>query len=185
MDITPDHYARFTDGFSRTVAEELAAIEVDTLILGPTMDGARPKPAARLRSALVERCQEYGAAIKGEHRSLQMAARKAARAGHNLCIHERDLARDCDLIIILPASPGSFAELGMFALDLKIAPKSVIFFDRQYKNAKSFLRYGPRKAFGQLKAAIHDVDYRNINGVWKIVETEIQRAKYRKRIEAS
>lgn len=179
----PNHYARFTDGFSRTVAEEMAAITVDTLILGPSMNEKRLKPPAKLRRALLDRCPQYGAAVKGEHRSLQAAARRAAKAGYNLCTFERDLALSSDLIIIVPASPGSYAELGLFAFEDEIVRKTVILFDENFKKDKSFLRYGPRKMYKDWKATIYDVNYSDIDSVWKKVEKEIQKARQRIRIQ--
>ena len=179
MDTQPNQLKRVADRLSMKVTEEVEAITVNTLILGPAIDGKRLKPPARLRRALLERCPRYGAAVLGEHRSIEAAYRRAVKARYNLCTYEFELALTCDLIIILPASPGSYAELGLFALEEDIARKSVILFDQDFKKEKSFLRYGPRKVYKDFKAVIFDVDYRDIDGVWKKVEAEIQSARER------
>jgi len=55
------------------------------------------------------------------------------------------LADSVDAIILIPESPGSFAELGAFANDEKLRKKLICLVDRKYKRDKSFINQGPLK----------------------------------------
>lgn len=56
---------------------------------------------------------------------------------------ERLLADSVDAIVLIPESPGSFAELGAFANDDKLRNKLVCIVDKKYKKDKSFINQGP------------------------------------------
>ncbi len=55
------------------------------------------------------------------------------------------LADSVDAIVIIPESPGSFAELGAFANDEKLRKKLICLVDIKYKKDKSFINQGPLK----------------------------------------
>lgn len=55
------------------------------------------------------------------------------------------LADSVDAVIIIPESPGSFAELGAFANDEKLRKKLICLVDEKYKKDKSFINQGPLK----------------------------------------
>lgn len=120
----------------------------------------------------------------GEHPGLIKAFRRAAgKAAANLADHELGLAatKQMDLVVIFPCSPGSFAELGMFCMAKKIAPKMVIFFDRQYRHKKSYVRHGPIEAARLRKSRIFFVDYSDRNHIWARVKAVVQQQKGIKR----
>jgi len=58
---------------------------------------------------------------------------------------ENMLAESVDVIVLIPESPGSFAELGAFANDAKLREKIICILDKQYKKDKSFINEGPVK----------------------------------------
>lgn len=58
---------------------------------------------------------------------------------------ENMLAESVDVIVIIPESPGSFAELGAFANDRNLREKIVCIIDKKYKKDKSFVNEGPVK----------------------------------------
>jgi len=58
---------------------------------------------------------------------------------------ENLLADSVDVIMIIPESPGSFAELGAFANNEKLRAKIVCLIDEKYKKNKSFINQGPLK----------------------------------------
>lgn len=58
---------------------------------------------------------------------------------------EHILAKSIDVILIIPESPGSFAELGAFANDLNLRKKIICVMDKKYKKDKSFINQGPIK----------------------------------------
>ena len=55
------------------------------------------------------------------------------------------LADSVDAIVLIPESPGSFAELGAFANDEKLRSKLICVIDKKYKKDKSFINQGPLK----------------------------------------
>lgn len=55
------------------------------------------------------------------------------------------LADSVDAVVIIPESPGSFAELGAFANDEKLRKKLICVVDKKYKKDKSFINQGPLK----------------------------------------
>jgi len=55
------------------------------------------------------------------------------------------LAESVDAIVIIPESPGSFAELGAFANDETLRKKLICIVDKKYKKHKSFINQGPLK----------------------------------------
>jgi hypothetical protein len=57
-----------------------------------------------------------------------------------------NMLADCvDVIVIIPESPGSFAELGAFANDQNLREKIICLIDQRYKKDKSFINEGPVK----------------------------------------
>jgi hypothetical protein len=58
---------------------------------------------------------------------------------------ENMLADSVDVIVIIPESPGSFAELGAFANDAKLREKIICIIDSKFKKDKSFINEGPVK----------------------------------------
>ena len=55
------------------------------------------------------------------------------------------LADSVDAIVLIPESPGSFAELGAFANDEKLRKKLICIVDKKYKKDKSLINQGPLK----------------------------------------
>src|SRR5690606_20371369 len=55
------------------------------------------------------------------------------------------LAESVDAVVIIPESPGSFAELGAFANDEKLRKKLICVVDKKYQKNRSFINQGPLK----------------------------------------
>jgi hypothetical protein len=55
------------------------------------------------------------------------------------------LADSVDAVVIIPESPGSYAELGAFANDEKLRKKLICVVDKKYQKDKSFINQGPLK----------------------------------------
>ena len=172
-------YREFATDFKDELREEFRGIRTSILILGPSLSGEPLEPQADLRRVLLERCQAYGVAVAGEHKSLVSAARRASKAGHNLCSYEFELARKCDVIVIIPTSAGSLVELGLFALNPDITIKCIVLFDENRKEDNSFVRHGARKAYRDGNAQVLNVDYSNVDFIWRKVETRIELARQR------
>ncbi len=161
-----------------TLDAQIEDTPVDVLVLGPSVDADRLDAPARLRKALLERCRASGASVKGEHKELIQEAEKRLGEGHNLCLYEVTLAQEVDLIVIIPASPGSLAELGLFASEPNAAHKTIILFSRKYRDDEdSYIMQGPKKVFEMGRARIEYVDYGKPNKAWRYVESAIEQVR--------
>ncbi len=69
----------------------------------------------------------------------------AGQGQHSLLALENVLAESVDAIVLLPESPGSFAELGAFASNPNLVNKLICISNKRYKNKRSFLNYGPNR----------------------------------------
>ena len=70
---------------------------------------------------------------------------------------ENLLADSVDVVVVIPESAGSFAELGAFANNDKLRGKMVCVLDKQYDKDKSFINQGPVKLLRRTnnKAVVH------------------------------
>ena len=82
------------------------------------------------------------------------------------------MAKECELVIIIPDSPGSFAELGLFSVEEKIRSKVLVLFNKKYKKHKdSYIHRGPKMFVEKYSPwGVHFVDYSKYDSIWKIVE---------------
>jgi hypothetical protein len=88
----------------------------------------------------------------------------AGQGQQSLLALENILANSVDAIVLLPESPGSFAELGAFSSNEKLVNKLICITDQRYKNKRSFLNYGPNrliKASDSGKVIYLDYEYLN------------------------
>lgn len=170
-----DRFLRFRHAYARSVDGWIDSTPLTILVLGPNMEERPLKPSGRLRREIYRRCPEYGVAVKGELRDLITDAKARMGAGFDLCLHEMRVAKKSDVIIIIPDSSGSFAELGLFALEPQMCAKSLVLFNRSYKKINTFLRQGPARAYDIRKATVLRVNYDDVDEVWKLVVKELQR----------
>ncbi len=175
--MTDTHIKRFVKQFAAASQRLLADTSVDVLVLGPSIKNGNLNPGGRLRKEILKRCRDYGASVKGEHSELIKEAEARLGAGHNLCTYELILAKEVDLIVLVPDSPGSIAELGLLALDKYAGPKTVVLFSRDFRGVRSYIMQGPKRAFQMRRATIRYVDYTSIEQSWKIVHTAIEEKK--------
>lgn len=70
---------------------------------------------------------------------------------------ETQLANSVDLIILIPESPGSFAELGAFSMDKLLAKKMLVMRMGEYKSGKSFINHGPVRLVRTYGGEIYDI----------------------------
>jgi hypothetical protein len=86
-----------------------------------------------------------------------------SRQGKDLLSLENILAKSIDVILIIPESPGSFAELGAFSNVESLRKKIVCIVDQKYKKDKSFINQGPIRLIKKTnKNAIVYVDPDNL-----------------------
>lgn len=61
----------------------------------------------------------------------------------DLISFERDIAQLSELVILIPESPGSFAELGSFVMEQGISENLLVVIQSRYLSMKSFIANGP------------------------------------------
>ena len=168
---------RVAERLEAALDETLANTPIDVLVLGPDVSGPSLDGPALLRKEILDRCLAFGASVLGEHQELIQTSQKRLGEGHNLCTYERTLAESVDLIVILPASPGSIAELGLFSLHRPTAPKTLVLFSHQHRHESSYIMDGPRRALEMQRAKIAFIDYAKTDKAWRIVQTAIEQAR--------
>lgn len=85
---------------------------------------------------------------------------------------ENLLADSVDAVIMIPESPGSFAELGAFASNEKLRNKLVCVIDEKFKKAKSFINQGPLKLVKQANKS--NIVYVNPDNIGKSLASGIK-----------
>lgn len=70
---------------------------------------------------------------------------------------ETQLANSVDLIVLIPESPGSFAELGAFSMDQTLAKKMLVMRMGEFKSVKSFINHGPIRLVRSHGGEIYDI----------------------------
>lgn len=95
---------------------------------------------------------------------------------HNLLLLENILADSVDSIVLLPESPGSFAELGAFASNKRLVNKLICVGQERYSKKKSFINYGPVRLIKMSKTG------KVFNFVYDDIDSEEKNTKIFKRI---
>lgn len=75
----------------------------------------------------------------------------AGQGQYSLLELENILADSVDAIVLFPESPGSFAELGAFSNNQKLAQKMIVLISNKYRSDKSFINYGPNRLVRKTK----------------------------------
>ena len=164
--------------FTEKLDEQISQTPLQVLVLGPRMDAE--EHGSVLRKHLYQRAKGFGAVVTGELRDLIRASKKAKGAGYNLCDYELDLANTVDAIVLIPASPGSFAEFGLFATTDEICEKSIVLCDKEFSRDNSFVNKGTKRAYKQNNAEVHNINYLDLAGAWKLVKQFLEVRRSRK-----
>lgn len=93
---------------------------------------------------------------------------------------ENLLADSVDAIVLIPESPGSFAELGSFANDSKLREKTICIIDNKFKKDKSFINKGPVKLIkNSNNFAIIYVDPNNVESAMPNLGSALRKIKHK------
>ena len=79
------------------------------------------------------------------------------QANNSLLSLEAQLAEAVDLIILIPESPGSFAELGAFSMIKGLSAKMLVLRQGRYKSDKSFINHGPIRLVKSSRGKVMDL----------------------------
>ena len=162
---------RLQEGIEVRVAEA----KIDIVVMGPRLGGT--SPAAKLRRDIIKAASAYGASIKPEHEGLAQASKEGFGAGHHLTILEMLLVDVSDLVVLIPDSPGSLCELGLFSSYPSATSKLLILVNADYPEKGSYVTDGPLTAARHNQAEVYHVDYSDFDKAWGYVENRLQRVR--------
>lgn len=127
-------------------------IPKNVFVAGPRIDQTKPYKdvkyeifAAELRHQLCEvLAAEHFTIYAGENEELLKAAEAMYGTANNSQLSESYIAREfAAAVIIIPDSPGSFAELGAWSGCSIISPKMLILVEKKYETDPGYLMTGP------------------------------------------
>ena len=119
------------DEYRSNLAQNLRRRRLKVFLCGASVDrNVRPRKSrrnARLRHEIMERLEAGNCeVVLGEDKEFYTAARDVLAAEHDIAKQELALLDHVDLTVVFPCTAGSFAEVGMFALIVSLAPRLVI-----------------------------------------------------------
>jgi hypothetical protein len=161
-------------------AAAAAGLAFKVFLAGPYIETTGKKPghgaknkAKRLRYGLHAYLSEIGWTVTmGEYEKLIDAAQPLlggrTTAANAEIIHAKTHA---DAVVMLPCSPGSFLELGAFAIYAEVCSKMLILVDKIYENdPPNYLNSGPLRSAQDKGAKIIYADYGDTADCWNIVK---------------
>jgi hypothetical protein len=90
------------------------------------------------------------------------------------------ISNNCDAVIIIPNSPGSFCELGYFAASDDVCQKMLVLMNQKYASPPGYIHLGPVVQAQENNSIVHSVDYFNFEIIVGIVKLFVERIKIRK-----
>lgn len=166
---------RVTERLNESIEKGLQRTPIDIVVMGPNLTDAGP--AADLRRAIIAEASKRGVTVLPEHKPLIAASAEKMGGGHQLTVFEMALVDACDLLVLIPDSPGSLCELGLFATYTKATSKLVILANDSYPKSGTYVADGPLKAAAHHSAEVHFVDYTDFPSAWKHVQNRIERMR--------
>ena len=161
-------------------AATAAGLQFKVFLAGPYIETTGKKPnrgaknkAKRLRFELYHKLSDFGWVVTmGEYQKLVDAATGLLGARNNAATAELLHARkSTDAIVMLPSSPGSFLELGAFALYEDVCRKMLIIIDSKHeKDDPNYLNMGPIPGARKKGAQVVFIDYDDHDTCWASVE---------------
>lgn len=168
-------------GFDERLGVATAETRVTVFVCGPAVSPASKPRNADLGSAVrwfisqnVQSAESI--AVLGEHRKFRKVSPAQIRQFFSDADRERSFARDndVDLVVIFPSSPGSLAELGIFALEKEIARKMLVIMDRKLKHSKGFVVQAVIRSAKNRRATVRFIDYRHRKKIWEFIEKHLR-----------
>ena len=137
--------------------------------------------ANRARFTLFKKINEQGdTCTLGEHKELIKIYEDHFKSIANLALAEFAHVTKGDGVIILPSSPGSFCELGMFALSNEVCLKMLILMDKNHQEKPGYPYLGPAIMARYYGAVFKYVDYEDHASIWVLVEQFLEERRIRK-----
>ena len=148
---------------------------IDIVVMGPGLD--ETTDAAVLRRDIIDAASEYGVTIQPEHRGLIETSEELLEGGHHLTAFETHLVAISDLVVLIPDSPGSLCELGLFSTYEEAAKKMLVLASDDYPRQGTYVSDGPLTAAAHNLAEVHYLNYSDFDTAWRHVKNRLQRIR--------
>lgn len=161
-------------------AAEKTSQQVQVFVAGPIIrrewtkeEWDKARASSRLRLAIKEYIEGRGhSVILGEHRGVKEMADQAIPSTPSAVVSETFLAvRQCQCVVMIPDSPGSFCELGAWAGHKDVASKMLILADRQFETETSYVNPSVFSLATTFGASLRWVDYDDASSAIPEVES--------------
>lgn len=165
---------------------EKAKTQLIIFLAGPSINpGEEPADgliAHKARFNLFNKIEDQGhTCTLGEHNGLIEIYKDHCKNLANLAISEMThVIETSDAVVILPSSPGSFCELGMFGHSDSTCSKMLILMDRNHEENSGYPFLWPAAMAKNYGADIRHVDYENHEIIWEITKNFIDDKMIRK-----
>lgn len=128
-------------------------------------------PAATLRFRLFHLLSDAGFEVSlGEYRELIDSYKGELGALHNAAVAELNHAQQgASLVVMIPDSPGSFAEFGAFSIKNDICEKMIILSDVNHQASEGYLNTGPVACARSLGSEVLYIDYCDVQACFEAV----------------
>lgn len=146
--------------------EAAAAVPFRVFLCGPKISLHKKEPAAAVRSSLRDRLEAEGFdVILGEDEGLNNSEIEGLgiNAQDNELIY---IAKNCNAVIIVAGSVGSYCELGLFSWHFaspaglfKSGTDFILIVDKKYRKHKSYFNLGPATSVNGGRGLICFVDF--------------------------
>jgi hypothetical protein len=184
---------RKIDLVTQADAMKRAAERYEIFVAGPFIDVSKDKDApentssegTRLRFHVYQHYRSAGHNMYlGEDHELRTIGVKHYGAAANATFFERHYINDhIDALIVFPAGPGVFCELGDWATTEVTCKKMLVVIDKQYAGKPSYINDGTAKAAIHFGATVVYEDYKNPAAVISECDKFIDRLATRARVD--
>ena len=146
------------ENFSRELGELFSRQKYVVFLCGPTLSKASEDAGAALRLRIKTELENDGfEVVLGEDDGLEDLRQKYNGMAH---LNELQLIKSqCNSVILIASSPGSFCELGLFSYhhvhENAKNTDFILILDQAYKDDISYLNEGPAKAIEDYGKLIH------------------------------
>jgi hypothetical protein len=178
---------RFTQPIEQA-ALELALTNIEkrlrVFVAGPYIergwseeDRAMKEPSALLRLAIAEYVERVlrHEVVYGEHKGVKEIADEKLRSRSSPVLFELNLVKNtCSAVIIVPASPGSFSELGAWSIYDPICKKMLILADKNFENGGGYIGLGVFKIAVDQGATLRWINYNDIESAINVINQFIE-----------
>ena len=177
---------RRIDGDQFRRAAQTVELDFIVFLAGPFIEPedetkSNYSPAAILRFQLFHLLKGAGFEVSlGEYRELIDSYKGELGEHHNAAVAELDHAQQgAALVIMIPDSPGSFAEIGAFSMKDDICEKMIILSDVNHQASTGYLNTGPVACAKSLGSEVIYIDFNSVPVCFEAVKVFSDKVKSR------